>query len=74
MPNTATIRALQIKTPCDITKVKFISLASTIGVPSGGRYNKYAPPNLAGVGGGIQRQLAIRVDECHKGCTTNITP
>ena len=65
MPNTASIRARQIKAPCDITKVNFFSLPSTIGVPSGGRYNKYAPPGLAGVGGGIQRQIAIRVGKCH---------
>ena len=66
MPNTASIRARQIKTPCDITKVKFISLPSTIGVPSGGRYNQYAPQCLAGVGGGIQRHIAIRVGKCKK--------
>ena len=64
MPNTASIRARQIKTPCNITKIKFASLPSTIGVPSGGRYNQYAPECLAGVGGGIQRQIAIRVGKC----------
>ena len=64
MPNTAIIRSRQTKVPCDIAKVKFVSLPSTIGVPSGGRYNQYAPKCLAGVGGGIQRQITIRVGKC----------
>ena len=66
MPNTATIRAVQRQNLCAVTKIKFKELPSTIGVPSGGRYNQYAPQCLAGVGGGIQRQIAIRVGKCKK--------
>ena len=65
MPSTASIRALQRQNNCIVTKLKFAGLPSTIGVPAGGRYNKYAPPCLAGVGGGMKRQTAMRVGNCH---------